>query len=77
MGHEEGEGGGGGGHELASVPLSESLPGKVGVASRKLYVHTVLYCTPRVRYCAAKAFYSCPAIISHRPESQKTPKEPQ
>ncbi len=27
--------------------------------------------------CAAKAFYSCPAIISHRPESQKTPKEPQ
>jgi hypothetical protein len=29
------------------------------------------------RMCAAKAFYSCPAIISHRPESQKTPKEPQ
>ena len=29
------------------------------------------------RRCAAKAFYSCPAIISHRPESQKTPKEPQ
>jgi hypothetical protein len=28
-------------------------------------------------YCAAKAFYSCPAIISRRPESQKTPKEPQ
>jgi hypothetical protein len=27
--------------------------------------------------CAAKAFYSCPALISHRPESQKTPKEPQ
>ncbi len=27
--------------------------------------------------CAAKAFYSCPAIISHRPELQKTPKEPQ
>jgi hypothetical protein len=27
--------------------------------------------------CAAKAFYSCPAIISRRPESQKTPKEPQ
>jgi hypothetical protein len=27
--------------------------------------------------CAAKAFYSCPAIISHRLESQKTPKEPQ
>jgi hypothetical protein len=25
--------------------------------------------------CAAKAFYSCPAIISRRPESQKTPKE--
>jgi hypothetical protein len=30
-----------------------------------------------VYFCAAKAFYSCPAIISHRPESQKTPKEPQ
>jgi hypothetical protein len=28
-------------------------------------------------YCAAKAFYSCPAIISHRLESQETPKEPQ
>jgi hypothetical protein len=28
-------------------------------------------------HCAAKAFYSCPAIISRRPESQKTPKEPQ
>ncbi len=27
--------------------------------------------------CAAKAFYSCPAIISHRLESQETPKEPQ
>jgi hypothetical protein len=27
--------------------------------------------------CTAKAFYSCPAIISQRPESQKTPKEPQ
>jgi hypothetical protein len=27
--------------------------------------------------CAAKAFYSCPAIISRRPESQNTPKEPQ
>ncbi len=52
MGHEEGEGGGG--HELASVLLSESLPGKVGVASRKLYVHTVLYCTPRVRYALTK-----------------------
>jgi hypothetical protein len=29
------------------------------------------------RKCAAKAFYSCPAIISRRPESQKIPKEPQ
>jgi hypothetical protein len=28
-------------------------------------------------YCAAKAFYSCPAIISRRPESQETSKEPQ
>ena len=26
--------------------------------------------------CAAKAFYSCPAIISRRPESQNTSKEP-
>jgi len=30
-----------------------------------------------VRCCAAKAFYSCPAIISQRPESQKISKEPQ
>ncbi len=28
-------------------------------------------------FCAAKAFYSCPAIISRRPGSQDTPKEPQ
>jgi hypothetical protein len=28
-------------------------------------------------YCAAKAFYSCPAIISRRPGSQDTPKESQ
>jgi len=27
--------------------------------------------------CAAKAFYSCPAIISRRPGSQDTSKEPQ
>ena len=27
--------------------------------------------------CAAKAFYSCPAIISRRLESQNTSKEPQ
>ena len=27
--------------------------------------------------CAAKAFYSCPAIISRRPRSQNTSKEPQ
>jgi len=27
--------------------------------------------------CAAKAFYSCPAIISPRPGSQDTSKEPQ
>ncbi len=31
----------------------------------------------RQRSCAAKAFYSCPAIISRRPESQNTSKEPQ
>ncbi len=30
-----------------------------------------------VSVCAAKAFYSCPAIISRRPESQNTPKESQ
>ncbi len=28
-------------------------------------------------HCAAKAFYSCPAIISRRPESQNTSTEPQ
>jgi hypothetical protein len=27
--------------------------------------------------CAAKAFYYCPAIISRRPRSQNTSKEPQ
>jgi hypothetical protein len=31
---------------------------------------------PKFRNCAAKAFYSCPAIISRRPESQNTSKEP-
>ncbi len=31
----------------------------------------------KVQTCAAKAFYSCPAIISRRPESQKISKEPQ
>jgi hypothetical protein len=31
----------------------------------------------RIEYCAAKAFYSCPAIISRRPGSQNTSKEPQ
>jgi hypothetical protein len=30
-----------------------------------------------VDVCAAKAFYSCPAIISRRPGSQDTPKESQ
>jgi hypothetical protein len=30
-----------------------------------------------IKRCAAKAFYSCPAIISRRPESQNTSKEPQ
>jgi hypothetical protein len=30
-----------------------------------------------LNHCAAKAFYSCPAIISRLPESQDTPKEPQ
>ena len=32
---------------------------------------------PGIDGCAAKAFYSCPAIISHRPRSQNTSKEPQ
>ncbi len=31
----------------------------------------------KITVCAAKAFYSCPAIISQRPESQKISKEPQ
>ena len=35
------------------------------------------YSCRAVGECAAKAFYSCPAIISRRPESQKIPKEPQ
>jgi hypothetical protein len=36
-----------------------------------------LITTKEIQYnCAAKAFYSCPAIISRRPESQ-TSKEPQ
>jgi hypothetical protein len=30
-----------------------------------------------INYCAAKAFYSCPAIISRRPRSQNILKEPQ
>ncbi len=34
-------------------------------------------CRIGVRRCAAKAFYSCPAIISRRPGSQNTPKESQ
>jgi hypothetical protein len=37
-----------------------------------LFAKTISHC-----HCAAKAFYSCPAIISRRPESQKTPKESQ
>jgi hypothetical protein len=35
------------------------------------------YSCSAVGECAAKAFYSCPAIISQRPESQKISKEPQ
>jgi len=30
----------------------------------------------RVYPCAARAFYDCPAIISHRPRSQNISKEP-
>ncbi|MFN9979946.1 MAG: hypothetical protein ACK53Y_08545 [bacterium] len=35
------------------------------------------YSCSAVGECAAKAFYSCPAIISRRPLSQNTSKEPQ
>jgi hypothetical protein len=35
------------------------------------------YSCSAVGECAAKAFYSCPAIISRRPGSQNTSKEPQ
>ncbi len=35
------------------------------------------YSCSAVGECAAKAFYSCPAIISRHPESQNTPKESQ
>ena len=35
------------------------------------------YSCSAVGECAAKAFYSCPAIISQRPESQIISKEPQ
>ncbi len=35
------------------------------------------YSCSAVGECAAKAFYSCPAIISQRPELQKISKEPQ
>ena len=35
------------------------------------------YSCSAVGECAAKAFYSCPAIISQRLESQKISKEPQ
>jgi hypothetical protein len=37
----------------------------------------ILFLLLKFSRCAAKAFYSCPAIISRRPESQNTPKEPQ
>jgi hypothetical protein len=30
-----------------------------------------------VHFCAARAFYDCPAIISHRPRSQNILKEAQ
>ena len=38
---------------------------------------SIFFLSSKNKFCAAKAFYSCPAIISRRPESQKTPKEPQ
>ncbi len=37
----------------------------------------LLHQSYQISNCAAKAFYSCPAIISQRPESQKISKEPQ
>jgi hypothetical protein len=35
------------------------------------------YSCSAVGECAARAFYDCPAIISHRPRSQNILKEPQ
>ena len=41
------------------------------------YQIRVVWSNWKVGICAAKAFYSCPAIISRRPRSQNTSKEPQ
>ena len=41
---------------------------------RTLEMRICLVCS-NDRYCAAKAFYSCPAIISRRPGSQNTSKK--
>jgi hypothetical protein len=40
-------------------------------------IHFTNECFDGCNNCAAKAFYSCPAIISHRPGSQNTSKESQ
>jgi hypothetical protein len=52
---------------------------EAGILSLRKSVGTTFIQWPKKekKSCAAKAFYSCPAIISRRPESQKTPKEPQ
>jgi hypothetical protein len=42
-----------------------------------MYTKSRFYPASNERKCAAKAFYSCPAIISRRPGSQNTPKESQ
>jgi hypothetical protein len=46
---------------------------------RNLYAHiqNIMHGAVQIIGCAAKAFYSCPAIISRRPESQEISKEPQ
>ena len=62
-------------------PLSEHVdifPVRlVSTFHRVFSVYLILAIYLTYSSCAAKAFYSCPAIISRRPESQNTSKEPQ
>ncbi len=47
---------------------------------RAYCIELIVHSEKKFKYrmcCAAKAFYSCPAIISRRPELQNTSKEPQ